>query len=45
MNHTCRYVYSQLAVEMISQQNNGRMVCPKTGHSYAQDELRRAFIV
>ncbi|KAF5830228.1 hypothetical protein DUNSADRAFT_14890 [Dunaliella salina] len=39
------YVYSQQAVDMISEQHNGRMVCPKTGSSYALDELRRAFIV
>ena len=40
-----RYVYSQQAVDMISEQNDGRMVCPKTGSSYALDELRRAFVV
>jgi hypothetical protein len=38
-------VYSQQAVDMISEQNDGRMVCPKTGSSYALDELRRAFVV
>lgn len=41
----CRYVYSQAAIDMIAQEHGGRVVCPVTGATYSQDELRRAFIV
>ena len=39
------YVYSARAVDAIVAQNDGRMVCPKTGAKYTTDELRRAFVV
>eukprot|EP00798_Chlamydomonas_sp_ICE-L_P023017 gene23017-30210_t len=35
------YVYSARAVEMIGAQNDGDMVCPKTGSKFSADELRR----
>ena len=39
------YVYSTRAIEAIAAQNAGRVVCPKTGATYAIDEIRRAFVV
>ena len=40
------YVYSRKAVEQLAAAHGGgRLTCPKTGATYAVDELRRAFIV
>ena len=40
------HVYSKRAVDQLAAQHGGgRLVCPKTGATFAVEELRRAFIV